>query len=394
MQLDIFSEIQNPRPWHEGHEHQRIQQTIEQAKLADELGYGCWWQVEHHGADEFSLSSAPEVLLAAISQQTTNIRLGHSAVLAPGRLNHPLRVAERGAMLDHVSGGRLELGLTRSTAPEWRLFGVEPTEVVAQTHEAFELVPRAWTEQRLSYEGKFYQVKNVRITPKPYQRPHPPLWQAASTPASFEQAGRRGVGVLGTTIWESLERAGAMIDLYRAAAAGCTEPVGAFVNDQVAFFTFVHCADTDEEAVRGAAAAAAWYTVQALTFFEAADAFVETMAVQQKLLADPTGGGLTGEFLRREAAQAAAPNRAQLVIARVLQGEDVPDEEIFEGLNDQDSLIVGSKQTCRRKLAAYAELGVDRLMCFHQVGSLPHHRVIRSIQLIGELIPEFHQSNN
>ena len=196
--------------------------------------------------------------------------------------------------------------------------------------------------------------------------------------------------MLGTTIWESLDRVRNMIELYRAAAAACTAPVGSFVNNQVAFFTFVHCADTDEEAVRnGAAAAAAWYTVKALTFFEAAAVFVETMARNQAVLDDPSGGGLTGDFLRNEAAQAAAPNRAQLVIARVVQGLDVPDEEIFEALNEQDSLIVGSKETCRRKLQVYADLGVDRMMCFHQVGSLPHEQVNKSIRLIGELIPEF-----
>lgn len=118
MQVDVFNEIQDPKPWQEDHEHRRITQALEQATLADKLGYGCWWQVEHHGAEEFSLSSAPELLLTAISQHTKRIRLGHSAVLAPGRLNHPVRAAERAAMLDHLSGGRLEFGLTRSTNPD------------------------------------------------------------------------------------------------------------------------------------------------------------------------------------------------------------------------------------------------------------------------------------
>lgn len=119
MKVDIFSEIQDPRPWQrDDHEHQRINQTLEQAALADELGYGCWWQVEHHGAEEFSLSSAPELLLAAISQRTSRIRLGHAAVLAPPQINHPIRIAERAAMLDQLSGERTEIGLTRSTPPE------------------------------------------------------------------------------------------------------------------------------------------------------------------------------------------------------------------------------------------------------------------------------------
>ncbi|MET1071161.1 MAG: LLM class flavin-dependent oxidoreductase [Umezawaea sp.] len=390
MKLDIFNEIQDPRPWTEGHEHQRISEAIEQAELADETGYGCWWQVEHHGAEEFSLSSAPEMMLAALSQRTTNIRLGHSAVLAPSRFNHPLRIAERAAWLDHLSGGRVELGLTRSTTPEWRLFNTDPADVRPQTAEAFDMIPRMWTEDRFSHSSTNFRISDVPVVPKPYQRPHPPLWQAATSPGSFEDAGRRGVGVLGTTIWESLERVERMIGLYRAAAAACTSPAGAFVNDQVAFFTFVHCAETDEEAMRnGAAAAAAWYTVRALTFFEAADAFVTELARQQAVLAAPDGGGLTGDFLRAEAAASSGPNDAQLVIGRIIQGEEVPEEEVFEALNAQDSLIVGSPETCRKKLRVYEELGIDRLMSFHQVGALPHEKVMKSIRLFSTLIPEF-----
>lgn len=390
VKIDLFNEIQDPRPWIEGHEHTRFLQAIEQAELADELGYGCWWQVEHHGGEEFSLSSAPEILLAAISQRTRRIRLGHSAVLAPGAINHPVRVAERAATLDHLCGGRLEVGLTRSTAPEWRMFGIDPADVREQTEEAFQLVPMLWTNPRASYNGRFYHLDDVPVLPKPYQQPHPPLWQAASSPASFADAGRRGAGVLGTTLWEPLDFVQRMVRHYREAAAQCDQPVGAYVNNQIAYFTFVHCADTDEQAMRdGAASAAAWYTVTALTFFEAAAAFAERMAQEQELIADPSGGGLTGRFLRGEAAAAAGPNDAQLAIASILQGQPVPDDKLFEALYAQGSLIVGSPRTCREKLQAYADLGIDRLMTFQQVAGLPHDTVMRSIQLIGELIPEF-----
>ncbi|MCR3750631.1 LLM class flavin-dependent oxidoreductase [Lentzea californiensis] len=181
-----------------------------------------------------------------------------------------------------------------------------------------------------------------------------------------------------------------MIDLYRAAAAQCTSPVGSFVNDQVAYFTFVHCAETDEQAMRnGAAAAAAWYTVTALRFFNAAAEFAATMQRHQDILA--TGGdGLTGEFLRAEVD--AAPTEAQLVIGRIIQGEDVPEDEVFEVLSAQQSLIVGSPDTCRKKLRAYADLGIDRLMCLQQIGPIGADEVMTSIRLIGELIPEFDRS--
>ena len=104
------------------------------------------------------------------------------------------------------------------------------------------------------------------------------------------------------------------------------------------------------------------------------------------------GGGLTGQFLRDEAAAAIPPNDAQIAIGRVLQGEAVPDDKLFDALYEQGSLIVGSPRTCREKIQAYADLGIDRLMTFQQVGGIPHDSVMRSIRLIGGLIPEFDAS--
>lgn len=391
MQIDIFNEIQDPRPWQEGHEHRRIMQTLEQAKLADELGYGCFWQVEHHGGEEFSLSSAPELLLTAIAQQTKRIRLGHSAVLAPYRFNHPIRVAERAAYLDHLSGGRLELGLTRSTIPEWRLFGISPEEAREQTQEAFEIIPKMWTEERFTWKSRHLEVNGVPIVPKPLQKPHPPLWQPAGSPGSFVQAGSNGVGLLGVTLWAPTSQVRDWIALYRQAVRECKQPVGRFVNDKVAFFTFVHCAETDAEAMRnGAAAAAAWYTNMSFTFFEAKEFFLHKMAEHKALLERADGGGLAGQFLRDQSARQAGPNPAEMIIGRIMQGERVPDDEVYEVLSAQESLIVGSPETCRKKMRAYADLGIDRLMCFQQVGGLSHEAVMKSIRLVGQMIPEFH----
>jgi len=390
MKIDIFSEMQDPKPWSEDHEARKIRETLEQAKLADEMGYGCFWMVEHHGGEEFSLSSAPELMLTAISQQTKRIRLGHSAVLAPHRFNHPIRVAERAAYLDHLSGGRVELGLARSTIPEWRTFNIPPEEAREQMQQAFEMIPKMWTSERFSWKSKHFEISDVPIVPKPLQKPHPPLWQACSSPASFVQAGQNGVGALGVTLWAPPEQVKEWIDLYRKAVRSAERPVGAFKNDKIAFFTFVHCAETDEEAMKnGAATAAAWYTNRAFTFFEAKDQFLKTAAEQEALLKDPAGGGLTGQFLREKAKQpAAAPNMAQIVIGRIMQGEVVPDDEVFAALGAQDSLIVGSPETCRKKMQVYKDLGIDRLMCFQQVGALPHDKVMKSIRLVGELIAE------
>ncbi|MBJ6764607.1 LLM class flavin-dependent oxidoreductase [Myxococcaceae bacterium JPH2] len=392
MRLDIFSEMQHPKERWSGpnHEHDLIQETLAQARLADEMGYGVWWQVEHHTAVEFSYSSAPECMLTAIAMGTRNLHVGHASVLAPGRFNHPIRIAERAAFLDHLSGGRFQLGLARSTLPEWRVFNIDPDRTRDQLQQAFQMVPKMWTQERFSWESQDYQLRDVQVIPKPYRKPHPPLWQACSSPASFEQAGRNGVGALGVTLWASPEEVAEMIHLYREALRTRCEPVGEFVNDQVAFFTFVHCADSEREAMEnGAARAAAWYTTGSFTFFEAKDLFIRTAAELEALAKDPAGGGLTGQYLRQKDPHA-PQSQAQRLLGRVMSGEKVPDEEIWNVLSAQESLLVGTKDQVRKRLRHYEGLGIDALMTFHQVGALSHDAVMKSIRLTGELIPEFH----
>jgi alkanesulfonate monooxygenase SsuD/methylene tetrahydromethanopterin reductase-like flavin-dependent oxidoreductase (luciferase family) len=391
MRLDVFSEMQQPRElWTDAdHEHRLIQETLAQARLADEMGYGVWWQVEHHTGVEFSYSSAPECMLTAIAMQTRNLHVGHSSVLAPARFNHPIRIAERAAFIDHLSNGRFQLGLARSTIPEWRTFNIDPDSTRAQMQQAFEMIPKMWTRESFSWESGDFNIRNVNIVPKPYRKPHPPLWQACSSPASFEQAGRNGVGALGVTLWASREEVAEMIHLYREALRTRCEPVGEYVNDQVAFFTFVHCADSEQEAMEnGAARAAAWYTQGSFTFFEAKEAFLKTAAELESLAKDPSGGGLTGQYLRKKDPNA-PHSKAQRVIGRVMQGEAVSDRELWDVLREQDSLIVGTKDQVRQGLKRYESLGIDALMSFHQVGPLSHEKVMKSLRLTGELIPEF-----
>jgi alkanesulfonate monooxygenase SsuD/methylene tetrahydromethanopterin reductase-like flavin-dependent oxidoreductase (luciferase family) len=348
-----------------------------------------WWQVEHHGAGEFSYSSAPEVMLTAIAMSTKNLHVGHSSVLAPSRFNHPIRIAERAAFLDHLSKGRFQLGLARSTLPEWRTFNIHPDSTRAQMQQAFEMIPKMWTREAFSWESPEFQIKNLNVVPKPYRKPHPPLWQACSSPASFEQAGRNGVGALGVTLWASMEEVAEMIHLYREALRTRCEPVGESVNGQVAFFTFVHCADSEREAMEnGAAKAAAWYTTGSFTFFEAKELFVKTAAELEALAKDPAGGGLTGQYLRKKDPNA-PQSQAQRLLGRVMSGEAVPDQQVWDVLSEQESLIVGTKDQVRQRLKRYESLGIDALMSFHQVGALGHEQVMKSLRLTGELIPEF-----
>ena len=387
MKIDIFCELQKPRPWDGDHEQQIIEETIEQAKLADEMGYSCFWEVEHHTAEEFSYSSAPELMLTAIAQNTERIRLGHAAVLAPFNFNHPVRIAERSAFLDRLSRGRLEMGFARSTAMEWQVFNVDPDDTRRQLQDTMQMVPRMWQEERFSWKSKDWEINDRVILPKPLQKPHPPMWQACSSEPSWVQAGQNGVGVLGVTLWTSIDEIERRIRIYREAVKDAN-PVGAFVNNQVALFTFVHCAETEQQAIdNGAAAAAAWYTNAAFNFFQARDSEEKTAPEAQ----DSAGSDFVGGTA--DALAAGEPTEAEQVIGRVRAGEDVSNEEIFQVLSEQDSLIVGDPETCRRKMKRYEEIGIDRLMCFQQVGQLTHDQIMGSIRQVGQLIPEFEGSD-
>jgi alkanesulfonate monooxygenase SsuD/methylene tetrahydromethanopterin reductase-like flavin-dependent oxidoreductase (luciferase family) len=394
VKFDVFCEIQragSDAATPANHELELFRQTREQAVLADELGFRCWWEVEHHGAVEFSWSSAPEVFLAYLSQHTRRIHLGHAGVLAPFRINHPLRVAERAALLDVISGGRLELGLARSGGNEWDTFGVDPSTSRAQLVEAMRMIPKMWSEAPFRWKSEHIEIPERNVIPKPLQRPHPPLWQTCGSPESFRLAGTLGVGSLGTTLLTPLGQMESLLREYRRGLDECTDPAGEFVNGQSAVFTFVHVRDSQKEAIEsGACAAACWYVNSAPRVFNA-PAEIWYGQIRGGFLAnDPAatrslaaGGGVATAGLAQEVPVVA-------LLKRLAAGESVSNEEIFETLDPLPSVIVGDVASCRRKIEAYADIGVDRLMCLLQFGALPQEAILRSLRTIGDdLIPVY-----
>ena len=388
MILDIFSELQRARPWGPDHEGQVYRDAIEQAKLADELGFGCWWTVEHHGATEFSYSSAPEMMLAVLSQHTERIRLGHSGVLAPFHINHPLRVAERAAFLDQLSNGRLELGLARSGGTEWETFEIDPEKAGDQLYEALHMIPRMWSQNSFKWESEFARIPERDVVPKPVQEPHPPLWQTSTSPGSFYTAGTLGVGVLGTTLVTPLENLATLLEEYDRGLESC-QPAGQFVNAQRAVFTFMFCAETRQAAIDSRAAEAV------LWFINAAP---KVFHVPRAVWIDAIRGELHDTTPERTAVLAAPEVHDDLdlndpipVIAllnRQLAGEKLDPVEVFEVMEAIETVIIGDVDACHEKMQAYAEVGCDRLMCLTQMGAISHADAMQSIRLTGEeLIP-------
>jgi alkanesulfonate monooxygenase SsuD/methylene tetrahydromethanopterin reductase-like flavin-dependent oxidoreductase (luciferase family) len=195
---------------------------------------------------------------------------------------------------------------------------------------------------------------------------------AATSPLSWEIAGRNGIGILGLTIFVSVPQLAARIRAYRAALADA-RPVGKFVNDRVGAFTIVHVADTKEDALRnGGADAAINYLLYA---FRVLGGF-----------ADPSGRGMQKEYAELEVKS--TPYRDLIakeypIILKMQQGECT-----FDDLDREDMVIVGDVDHCIRKVERYRQAGLDQLIALMQADRIPHAQVLRSIELFGkEIVP-------
>ena len=169
MKFGIFYEHQLPRPWEEDSEHRLLHEALDQVELADRLGIDYAWEVEHHFLEEYSHSSAPEVFLAACSQRTKYIRLGHGIVLMPPGYNHPARVAERISTLDIVSNGRVDWGTGESSSrSELEGFGVDPDQKRDMWIETVrETAKMMCTSPYPGFEGEFFSMPHRDVVPKP-----------------------------------------------------------------------------------------------------------------------------------------------------------------------------------------------------------------------------------
>jgi alkanesulfonate monooxygenase SsuD/methylene tetrahydromethanopterin reductase-like flavin-dependent oxidoreductase (luciferase family) len=285
------------------------------------------------------------------------------------------------------------MGFARSTVPEWRTFQVDPEDTRRQQVEAMRMIPQMWTRERFSWDGEDIKVKDLSVIPKPLQQPHPPMWSTCTSEDGFRVAGELGVGVLGVTLMLPLSTMAEMFRVYRAALK-TADPVGSFVNAQTGVFTFVHCAETMEQAVRnGAAAACAWYQNAIVKFFELKEMLMRQDAALRaagnasaaaegaKLEA---GAGLIGDIRTQDTESDDLTQATLRIVGRLARGEELAPEEVFEVLNRQDSVIIGDPATVRRKMERYRDIGTDRLLCFQQVGGLDHGAVMDSIRLVGE----------
>ena len=350
MKFGIFYEHQLPRPWGPTDEYDLLQNSLKQVELADQLGYDYVWEVEHHFLEEYSHSPAPEVFLAAASQRTKNIRLGHGIIQIT--TNQPHRVAERVATLDLISGGRVELGIGEGAGPaELHPFGTRVRDKRERWEEAVQAIIPMFTRTSWEFHGKWHDFPARNVVPKPFQKPHPPLWVACSNIQTIAKAGEWGMGALGFS-FVSPEAAKAWVHRYYNTLLHGSKPLCEYPkNPNIAIVNGFMCARTDEEALEKAAG---W------TFFIFALSYYGRKGVDA-----PGTSNLWGEYQewrKTEKAQTALRNG-----------------------------LIGSPETIRKRLRQFADAQVDQVILLNQAGRTTHQDICESLELFAkEVMPEFH----
>ena len=376
MKFGLLYEMQRPHDDFTVDYTSLINETIEQCQLADEMGFDHLWFVEHHFLTTFAGSSAPEVIISALSRLTKNIRIGFGVVVLPN--HHPVQVAERLSMVDHLSGGRVEFGVGRSSPYEQVGLGIDPRDTRDIMEESLNIIPKIWqTPGLFEWKGKHFDIPQREILPKPKQDPHPPIWMACTQPTSYEMAAEKGIGVLS---FGSGAPAGMKdhIDKYRENIKKA-KPVGGFVNNQWANFTLGHCGDDDMEAVETGA--------QAIKeFFGPNRPYTSDRQDVYENLLESWGG---------------VPEHLEASFSRFLSGGEqdlggggapraMLGELPAELLADRGVIVAGNPDRCIESAKRHQEIGVDQLLLIMQSDQIPHEKVMRSIELFGkEVIPAF-----
>jgi alkanesulfonate monooxygenase SsuD/methylene tetrahydromethanopterin reductase-like flavin-dependent oxidoreductase (luciferase family) len=193
MEFGLLYDFRNPPEWHTPFP-QLYAETFEQIKAAEALGYDSVWVTEHHLTDDGYLPSCLPAA-AAIATLTQRVRIGTCVLLLP--LHHPLRVAEDGAIVDIISNGRFIFGPGLGyKLDEFAAFGINRAHRPSLMGESMEIIIRAWTEDSFDFHGRRFNLKNVRMTPKPVQQPRPPIWMAARAEAPIRRAARYADGII------------------------------------------------------------------------------------------------------------------------------------------------------------------------------------------------------
>jgi alkanesulfonate monooxygenase SsuD/methylene tetrahydromethanopterin reductase-like flavin-dependent oxidoreductase (luciferase family) len=345
-----FSEMQADPA---GAEHRRLMREAELAVACDDWNFKYVWSVEHHFLEEYSHISASEIFLPWIAARTKQLHVGSAIYNITPPVNHPARMAERVAMLDHLSEGRFEFGTGRgSSSTEFKGFGIPDGETTrAMYDEALPEILRMWKPEKYRFEGKFFSMPERNVLPKRYSKPHPPLWVACGSPSTFEKAGRLGLGALCFSLGSPKDFE-PLIKTYKNAIRNA-EPVGDYVNDNVVCVSQLVCHEDGKKA-REMAMNMGSGRHQSLVF-RYLDTFPKPPQVPDwpKLIPDPTPEQL--------------------------------EERIATGQR-----IVGTPDECATAVQKYVDIGCDQLVFGVLATTLPQDACLANCKLFGtQVIPRF-----
>ena len=328
---------------------QRYQETLDQATRAEALGFESVWPVEHHFNRAVSILPCPALLLAAIASRTSTLRLGTAIVQLP--LAHPMRIAEELATLDVLSGGRVEAGVGRGGNPtHFAGYGVSMAESRDRMIEALGYIRRAWTEERFSFQGRFFQADDLALAPRPIQQPHPPIRIAVNSAETAAWAGREGYPIFLASNVNPFPKLRELVPLYRGARADAGH--APFAADDLTLVMPVYVGETRRQVERE-----------------------------------------VSPSVRQFAASAASV--AQTWIAKASEAERPKLQALFEqmcGMTYETvnavTAIFDTPSACVERLQhVREELNPGRLICWFNFGGLvPHDQVMRSMELFSSRV--------
>ena len=339
-----------------GHRHADIiHNELQQVEWTEELGFDEVWFTEHHFID-YGLSVDPSSLAAAAASRTRRVRIGLAAAILP--FHHPLRLAEQMALVDIISNGRLDVGVGRGNRPaEFAGYRVPQVESRDRFDETVEILRLAWTRERFSFHGRFFDFDDVRVIPKPLQQPHPPLYQVCVSKDGIENTALRGWPMLNSVLTGPVDQLVGNRDTYVATLekSGRSAAEIASLLARWGVSRQIYVADTDARALEEAKQAELWYQESFRKFvvperIEDAHPSLQPgfRAMAEKL------GKVTWEDLVRE------------------------------------TLAFGSPDTVARHIEHMRQLGVGQVLCWMNFGGLPQDKIRRSMELFArEVMPRF-----
>jgi alkanesulfonate monooxygenase SsuD/methylene tetrahydromethanopterin reductase-like flavin-dependent oxidoreductase (luciferase family) len=342
-------------------EHSRLLREAEYTIFADKHNWKYAWFGEHHGLVEYSHMSAPEVVMGYVAGHTDYIHLSSGINSLSPRKEHPARYAERAAMLDHVTNRRYEWGTGRGAGShELATFNImDKNSTKAEWEEVVREVPRMWEQVDYTFEGDHFTVPTPHnILPKPYGQGHPPIWVACGNPPTFARAGELGIGAIAFN-FEPIYNLRGRIEAYKEAVAGCKEPLGQFLNNNVMMTNAVICLEDRKRAREIALNRVSSYLVTMVNLYH------DTMPKSPDAITWPSSP----------------------IVLKDIAGDD-PDA-FLDTLIAGGYLLVGNPEEVSEQLESYKSVGCDQLV-FGMPQDLHRDEILELLELFGDKVIPTH----